>query len=156
VHLAGAIVTLVAAAACHRGDTADGGASSHCYTSPTSALGRVPNDAGGVPVGPGWVRLDGPRADSGSALLLDADGGSLAARWRRAGGDSLNVVGFDDFLRVELQVQRSDAGLRGTAHATSDAALERDSTGTMRAMDRRLEFTARLTTCDSMPRVRNA
>ena len=144
-------------AACNADDAATGDVTSRCYATAGSALGRVPNDAGGAAVGPGWIRLDGAAdTDSGSALLLDADGGSLNARWRRAGPDSLHLVGFDDFLRVEMQLERTDAGLRGTARATSDAAIERDSSGVMRSMDRRSDVSARATACDSMPRVRNA
>jgi hypothetical protein len=128
-----------------------------CFTASGSVLGRVPNDAGGARVGPGWIRLDSSGiADRGTAVLVDADGASLGARWRRASGDSVAVVGFNDFLRVELSVKLDDAGLRGTSRATSDAALERDSTGVMREMDRRSTIEARTVTCDSMPGVRNA
>ena len=141
------------AAACSTNDT---GGTARCYQSPTSTLGRVPNDAGGVEVGPGWVRLDGASgADSGAATLVDSDGASLTGTWRQIAGDSVHLTAFNDFLRVELRALPSGAGLAGSLQARSDASLERDSTGQLREMNRRRELTARAVPCDSIPRVRN-
>ena len=102
--------------------------------------------------GSGWLRLSGsPAADSGEARLVDADGGALGATWRREIADSVHVVAFDDFLRVELRLAMSDSAANGQAVATSDAALERDSAGEMREMRRSWVLTARRAPCDRMP-----
>jgi hypothetical protein len=148
-------------AACARSDdgaprAGDAVAASVCYRASGSALGRLPNDAGGATVGPGWIRLDGASADSGTALLVDADGASLGARWRSTSEDSIHVLGFDDFIRVEMRLVRADTGVQGRIHTTSDASLSRDSTGQLRSLDRTADVAARAAPCDSMPTRRNA
>ena len=150
-------VAFLSAAGCSSGEDSPGaGAGPRCFLSTGSTLGRMPNDAGGNEVAPGWLRLDGAvGADSGSALFVDGDGASMAAQWRRIAGDSIHVVASNDFLRVEYRALPATSGIRGTLHTRSDAALERDSTGQLRELNRQREMTARVAPCDSMPRIRN-
>jgi hypothetical protein len=102
---------------------------------------------------PGWLQLEGRgHADSGAALLVDADGKALHARWHRAARDSLRVVGFDDFLRVELRVAVRAEAVEGRGEAHSDAAAERDSAGRIVDLRRAWTLVALEVTCDSMPR----
>ena len=121
-----------------------------------SVLARRPGSVAPGPAGlRGWIRLEhGSAADtSGPAQLIDSDGASLGAGWRRGPGDSTVVVGFDDLLRVELRLALSDSGVVGTASAFSDAALERHRpTGELREFRRRWRLTARRASCDSLPR----
>jgi hypothetical protein len=117
-----------------RGDsTAASTTTSRCYSTSASVLGRAPGTAAPAPPNVrGWIRFDGwstTGADSGSSRLADSDGRSLTARWRRVGADSVAIVGFNDFVRVEMRVQVSAERLSGNAIATSDAAVTRDSAG---------------------------
>jgi hypothetical protein len=117
-----------------RGDaTAASATTSRCYSTSASVLGRAPGTAAPAPPNVrGWIRFDGwstTGADSGSSRLADSDGRSLTARWRRVGADSVAIVGFNDFVRVEMRVQVSAERLSGNAIATSDAAVTRDSAG---------------------------
>jgi hypothetical protein len=99
----------------------------------------------------GWLRANGFAArDSGSALLVDSDGFSLDASWVGV-ADSVLVSGFSDFIRVELLLVRRDSVLRGTLRAHSDAALERDSTGTFREFRRGRALELRRADCSGMP-----
>ena len=135
----------------------DSTATARCWVVPSSTLGRLPRDAGGERVTRGWIRLDGSaRADSGTALLVDADGASMPGQWRRIPGDSVHIVAFNDFLRLEYRARAVDTTFLGALRATSDAAVERDSTGKLIGMDRRSEITGAATPCDSIPGVRNA
>ena len=128
-----------------------------CFESPQSILGRHiassdPASRSAPATGSGWVKLVGPAAaDSGEARLVDGDGSALGAAWRRAAGDTVLVTGFDDFLRVELRMTLAGGAASGSAVATSDAALERDSTGILRDMRREWSIAARRAPCDSMP-----
>lgn len=99
-----------------------------CFSTPQSILARQPGSVAPGPRGlTGTIRLS--RAAGGASWLVDSDGRSLGAGWRTVAGDSIVIVGQDDFLRIELRVARTPRGLSGTAIAQSDAALERDSTG---------------------------
>ncbi len=103
--------------------------------------------------GPGWIRFDGPStAVSGSGELVDASRAGLGATWSRGPGDSLSVMAADDFLRVELRLVVSDRTARGSALATSDADVERDSfSGRLRDFRRGWILSASRAPCDSMP-----
>jgi hypothetical protein len=105
----------------------------------------------------GWIRLEGSsRADSGSAFLVDADGASMPGLWRRLPGDSVHIVAFNDFVRLEYRARAVDTTFIGALRARSDAAVQRDSIGQLTEMDRRIDINGRTTTCDSVPRFRNA
>jgi hypothetical protein len=125
-----------------------------CYRAAASVLGRRAGAATSPdPAHAGWLRLEGrPGADSGDARLVDEDGAALGARWRRAAGDSMVVVGFDDFLRVELRLVKAGGALTGSGLVTSDAQIERDSAGRARALRRRWAVAARRAACERMPR----
>ena len=75
----------------------------------------------------------------------------MLATWRRASGDSIDVLAFDDFLRVELRLAASDTLAAGRGSSHSDAALERDSAGMMQDLRRSWVFLAPAVPCDSMP-----
>jgi hypothetical protein len=124
-----------------------------CFLAPESVLARKP---GTVAPGPaeltGWIRLDpGPSPDSGGARLLDSDGRSLGATWRRVLPDSVVVIAFDDFLRVEMRLAVRDSSATGSATAHSDAALERDSAGRSSEFRRTWTVAATRASCDRLP-----
>ena len=125
-----------------------------CYSAPTSMLGRLAGSAAPAPRGvTGWLRIDRlsqTGGDSGSARLADSDERSLGATWRRIGGDSIVVVGFDDFVRVEMRVAATRDRLTGSAVARSDAALSRDSAGRVTPFERRWRIDAVGQPCDGM------
>jgi hypothetical protein len=99
-----------------------------CFSTPESILARRPGSVAAGPPGlTGSIRLSG--VEGAESLLADSDGRSLGATWRRIAGDSMVVIGRDDFLRIELRVARTARGLSGTAVAYSDAATEPDSSG---------------------------
>ena len=123
-----------------------------CYRSASSVL-LGPLTAGGQQgQGPGWIRIDGGlAADSGAASLRDANTSTMQGQWRRVAGDSVAVAAFDDFLRVELRLSVSDSVASGIGSSHSDAALERDSAGTMQDLRRSWVLAAPAAPCDSMP-----
>ena len=125
---------------------------SRCYRSATSVLLGPLTPQGQQGKGPGWIRIDGGlAADSGMAALRDAETRTMLATWRRVAGDSIDVVAFDDFLRVELRVVATDSLVSGIASSHSDAALERDSAGAMQELRRSWVLSAPAVSCDSMP-----
>lgn len=119
-----------------------------CFETPTSMLARRPGTVAPGPAGlTGWLRLDGPvTASNGVGRIGDSDGRSLGARWTRVRDDSILVVAFDDFLRVEMRLANGDT-LTGTAIARSDAATERDSAGRQVPFERRWTVSARKGPC---------
>ena len=124
-----------------------------CYRSPQSVLLGPVISRPSVGHPPGWIRLEGMgQADSGDAELIDANGAGLIARWYRRAGDSLSVIGADDFLRTELRLVVRTDSLRGRGDAHSDADLERDSAGTLRDLRRTWPVNAVRSPCDKMPR----
>jgi hypothetical protein len=129
-----------------------------CYSASTSMLGRLAGSAAPAPTGViGWLRVDpaSPTGnDSGTARLADSDERSLGATWRRIGGDSIVIVGFDDFLRVEMRVAVTGDRLAGSATARSDAAISRDSTGRVTPFERRWRIDAVGQPCSKMPESR--
>jgi hypothetical protein len=129
-----------------------------CFVTPESVLARKPNTVAPGPADlTGWIRLDpGSTPDSGPARLIDSDGRSLGATWRRVAPDSLVVVAFDDFIRVEMRVAVRDSAVTGTATAHSDAALERDSAGRLGEFRRRWPVAARHAPCHAGPRAASA
>jgi hypothetical protein len=130
-----------------------GAIASVCYRDSTSVMGRTTPLTGKPSPGPGWIQLDdASRADSGSALLIDADGAAMPAGWRRTHPDSIRIRAFDDFLQISIDVMWSDASLNGTGLATSDAELVRDSAGRMRDLRREWIVAARTVACAAMPR----
>jgi len=72
--------------------------------------------------------------------------------WRRSTRDTIAMVAFDDFLRVEMRLAVSDSLATGVARARSDAALERDSIGKQVEFRREWGVTARRAPCGSGPR----
>ena len=88
--------------------------------------------------------------DSASAKLIDSDGFTLDAAWRRI-QDSLIVGGANDFVKIEMRLRLADSAARGTLKAHSDAALERDSAGKLREFSRSSPIRFRQAPCDSMP-----
>jgi hypothetical protein len=125
---------------------------SHCFRSTSSVLLGPATSSGQQGQGPGWIRIDGGlSADSGTAAIRDANTRTMLASWRRASGDSIDVVAFDDFLRVELRLAVTDKLASGLGASHSDAALERDSTGAMQDLRRNWVLSAPAIACDSMP-----
>jgi hypothetical protein len=122
-----------------------------CYRSPHSVLLGPATKTGQQGHPPGWVRLDGfPEGDQGEAELRDSDGNGSRAVWRRQSGDSLVVIVFNDFERIEIRFLVSKGDLTGHATAHSDAALEPDSTGALSDLRRSWKFSAIEAPCDSM------
>lgn len=124
-----------------------------CFRSPESVL--LGPSAGGRSVGhpPGWIRLGRiAQGRAGEAELVDGNASGLSARWDRIAGDSLRVVGSDDFLRVELRVAITSDSLLGQGAAHSDADIEPDSEGRPGELRRVWRVIARRVLCDSMPR----
>jgi hypothetical protein len=125
-----------------------------CFVTSRSALARSPGTAAPGPEGlTGWVRVDDlARADSGAARLADSDGRVLSGTWRRFARDSITIVAFDDFVRVEMRLAESTAdGMTGSATARSDAATERDSAGRSVPFERRWIVDGRRAPCERMP-----
>jgi hypothetical protein len=123
-----------------------------CFAADRSVLARTPGSVG-APMSTinGWIRLDRFNGDSASAKLIDSDGFTLDAAWRRM-TDSLVVAGFNDFVKIEMRLRVADSAARGTLKAHSDAALERDSAGKLREFSRSSRIAFRQAPCDSMPR----
>ncbi len=124
-----------------------------CYTTDRSALGRAPGTPAPAPSNVrGWIRLDGlsrSGSDSGAARLVDSDRRSLAATWRRV-GDSVIVVGQNDFMKVEIRVAASGDRLWGTGTIVSDAASSRGSAGG-KPFERYWPLEATARPCEQMP-----
>ena len=165
VMASGLAASILATAACaeregkrepsQRQDTAEASApalrEARCFRLANSVLLGPPTRTGQQGVGPGWIRFDGYGADSGSGTLVDANHAGLHTVWRRANCDSVDVAGFDDFLRLDMSILVSDTLLAGTAHTASDAALERDAAGNVVDFNRRWSINASRASCDSMP-----
>jgi hypothetical protein len=134
-------------------DSAPRAGTVRCWVSDSSVLARAPGTVAPGPAGlRGWIVLDPPSVgQSGTARLVDSDGADLDATWNGLGGDSVAVVGFDDFLRVEMRLAVTVDEVAGVAHAGSDAAQERDSAGKMRDFQRSWRVAARAASCDSLP-----
>jgi hypothetical protein len=125
-----------------------------CYRSATSVLGRTTPLAGRTSVAPGWLRFEtSTGADSGGLQLIDADGAAFRASWRRLSRDSVEISGFDDFMRIGLRVAHSDSALTGTGLLTSDAEVHRDAAGRLEPLRREWKLDARRSSCDSIPAV---
>ena len=125
---------------------------SHCFRSAASVLLGPATVSGQQGQGPGWIRIEGGLgSDSGTAALRDAEARTMLATWRRSPGDSIDVVAFDDFLRVELRLAVSETMASGIGSSHSDAALERDSAGNMQDLRRSWVLSAPAVACDSMP-----
>lgn len=139
--------TAAAAAAALRQDSV-----AACFAGDRSVLARAPGSVG-APASKidGWIRLDQFTSDSASAKLIDSDGFTLDAVWRR-NADSLVVAGFNDFVRIEMRLRVVGSAARGTLTAHSDAALERDSAGKLREFSRSGTIRFRQAPCDSMPK----
>jgi hypothetical protein len=124
-----------------------------CYRSSQSVLLGPPVGRRNVGHPPGWIRLEWmARGDSGAAQLTDANGAGFGGQWMRLAGDSLRVVGADDFLRTELRLVVTTDSLRGRCDAHSDADIERDSAGKPGDVRRAWQLHAVRAACDSMPR----
>ena len=149
-------VVLIALFACKQPDkeappppTTTTAAAPTCFVTERSVLARAPGTPAPGPASlRGLIRLEEfPSANGGVARLEDSDSASLGASWRRLGADSILVTAFDDFLRVEMRLAIVDSVARGAASAYSDAALERDSSGTLRDFARRWDIVARMALC---------
>ena len=130
---------------------------SRCFSTAGSVLGRAAGTAAPAPRDvTGWIRIDGLSAatDSGTVKLVDSDGRSLDARWRRVSADSVAVVGFNDFVRVEMRLSPTPNRLSGSAVASSDAAATRDSAGQLKPLRRQWAIDGSSQPCDSLPRER--
>lgn len=125
----------------------------YCYVSPQSVLLGPSLGRRNVGHAPGWIRLEGmSQATSGAAELIDANGSGLSGGWSRHAGDSLLVVGSDDFLRTELTIVVNPDSLHGRGDAHSDADIELDSAGVLGDLRRKWAVKAVRGSCDSMPR----
>jgi hypothetical protein len=122
-----------------------------CFRSSESVLFGPATGSGQQGAGPGWLRLESPGADSGFGELVDADHKGLGASWRRVSLDSVSIVAFDDFLRVEMRLALFVDSAAGPVRASSDAALERDSAGRLQDLRREWVLRAASAPCDSMP-----
>jgi hypothetical protein len=123
-----------------------------CFAADRSVLARTPGSAGAPTTAiSGWIRLDRFNSDSASAKLIDSDGFTLDAAWRRM-TDSIVVAGFNDFVKIEMRLRVADSAARGTLNAHSDAALERDSAGKLREFSRSSQIRFRQAPCHSMPK----
>ena len=128
-------------------------AESTCFRSAESVLLGPPVGRRNVGHPPGWIRFVGlARENGGEAELVDANASGLGARWDRIAGDSVRVVGADDFLRTELRLAIAADSLRGQGAAHSDADIELDSAGRPGEVRRAWRVIAVRVTCDSMPR----
>lgn len=132
---------------------ATGDSNTACFVADQSVLARAAgSDAPGPADLHGWIRLEQFKTtDSSGALLVDQDGFALDAAWRRYSTDSIVVSGFNDFVRIEMRLRYVDPAARGSLHASSDAALERDSSGKLREFRRTARITFRRASCDTMP-----
>ena len=125
-----------------------------CYRSPTSVMARTTPFEGHSSVAPGWLRFETSSGrDSGTLRLVDADGAALHATWRRSTADSLEIRGFDDFMRVEMRVMRSDSALAGTGLLTSDADVQRNAAGKLETLRREWAVRAVAAPCSGVPAV---
>jgi hypothetical protein len=123
-----------------------------CFIATRSVLARAPGTSA---TGPedlrGWIRLERfDTGDSADAKLVDSDGFTLDAAWHRT-GDSITVRGANDFVTIEMRLGVAQSTALGTMHASSDAALERDSTGKLREFRRTGTIRFAKAGCDSMP-----
>lgn len=122
---------------------------SRCYRSEGRILTRL---APGGALARGWVRLDGRRdGDSGTVQVVESGGAVLGGRWARRGGDTLELGGADDFVRLEARVVERGGELAGDARLSSDAQLERSSAGGLVPASREWRLTATAAPCDSAP-----
>ena len=129
----------------------DAAATARCYRSSHSVLLGPSTSSGQNGAAPGWLRLDRlADVDSGSGELVDANHAGLSASWRRGPADSVLVVAADDFLRIEMRLALSERVAAGLALATSDAALERDTSGELRTLRRAWSLHAVAAPCDDM------
>lgn len=126
-----------------------------CYQAPSSILGRtVPLD-GHTTIAPGWLRFaDSSVADSGTVQLIDADGATFQAAWRRTNGDSLLIHGRDDFMEITLRARARDESITGTGLVTSDADVQRNAAGQLEPLRREWAIAARVAPCADAPAAR--
>ena len=123
-----------------------------CFVANQSVLARAPNTAAAGPANVrGWIQLDQASAgDSAPARLIDSDGFAIDASWSRV-ADSIVVTGSNDFVTIEMRLRVVDSVARGSIHASSDAALERDSAGKLREFRRNATIRLVQAACDSTP-----
>jgi hypothetical protein len=123
-----------------------------CYRSSHSVLLGPPTPSGQQGRGPGWMALEVPEhADSGWAVLVDPGTRRFSTRWRRDATDSIALHAGDDFLQLDMRLAASDSLVHGSASARSDAALERDSSGSLKDLERHWILRAVRAPCDSLP-----
>jgi hypothetical protein len=124
-----------------------------CFVAEQSVLARAANANTPGPADlRGWIRLKQfGVTDSAGATLMDSDGFALDAAWQRTGADSFVVAGFNDFVRVEIRLRETESGARGMLRASSDAALERDSSGKLREFRRTSRIHLSRAPCEGAP-----
>lgn len=119
-----------------------------CFRSAGPILGRLAPGAEGART-TARLRFDGGLAlDSGLVEVREEGGASLLATWRRRNDGGLDILGADDFVRLEARVVPRGDSLVGNARLSSDAQLERDSTGRLAASAREWRLAARAIPCE--------
>ena len=122
-----------------------------CYRSPHSVLFGPATGSGQQGRPPGWLRLeDFPQGDNGEAELRDGDGKAMRGQWRRQSHDSVDLVAFNDFVRIEIRFLVSKDELAGQGSAHSDAAIEPDSRKRLTDLRRSWKFVATAAPCAAM------
>jgi hypothetical protein len=123
-----------------------------CFRSATSVLGRTTPLTGHGSVSPGWLRFgSAPVEDSGTVQLVDADGATFPARWRRIAADSIEIRGRDDFMEVSIRAAVSDTAIAGTGVLTSDADVQRNAAGQLEPLRREWRLSAPSAPCGGVP-----
>lgn len=131
--------------------TDTGAQAAGCYRSDGPILTRLASAAQETAT-IGWLRLDEPlNQGGGPAQLVETSGASLGARWSRR-GDTLVVDGANDFIRITARLLGVDGVLRGEAHISSDAQLERAPNGDLVAAERQWRLVAEPAACGNAPR----
>ena len=74
----------------------------------------------------------------------------MGAQWRRQSNDSVALLAFNDFVRIDIRFLASKGSLAGQGMAHSDAAIEPDSTGRLSDLRRSWKFSAAEVPCETI------